>query len=455
MKNKKLLGILGITALLLAGNFAWREAKEVDAAGETKTYFIDFGVWDDDPNAWFQAYAWGNDSWHNVTDNDHDGIWEVTIPTTKTGMKFVRKGPDHAANAWQSWNESNDINLSNAGSNNKLTFTGWNSNNFNLSTYSATVSLKGSLTNWESGTSMAKNGNEFSLELFLGAGEYKFKLFKDGSKWLSNDGSIVDTTTTSSQDGWDMSTWSSQDCTLEATGGKYLFVYNLETCKLEISHTSYSDMLSELVEDYVGDKTYTKKTVINLDQNSDELTFEFSSLFHANKVPTLDRTTYYNGDSLWMDTNSGYGTAEDGRMNHFTVDDNGKAKVDYFVNKDHANWSYTDVNGMEGFYVTPYDFIEEGYFDGWTYNSTSNVYSLNVTNSDPIVSDFINVVAPLLLSNVIESNYIVVTSLVAKETEAGLILQIIASNDTGKLVGGTDVLAEATITKDCTKTWTF
>ena len=32
MKNKKLLGILGITALLLAGNFAWREAKEVDAA---------------------------------------------------------------------------------------------------------------------------------------------------------------------------------------------------------------------------------------------------------------------------------------------------------------------------------------------------------------------------------------------------------------------------------------
>ena len=30
--NKKLLGVLGIAALLLAGNFAWQEVKEVDAA---------------------------------------------------------------------------------------------------------------------------------------------------------------------------------------------------------------------------------------------------------------------------------------------------------------------------------------------------------------------------------------------------------------------------------------
>ena len=32
MKNKKLLGVLGVAALLLAGNFAMQEAKEVNAA---------------------------------------------------------------------------------------------------------------------------------------------------------------------------------------------------------------------------------------------------------------------------------------------------------------------------------------------------------------------------------------------------------------------------------------
>ena len=37
MKNKKLLGILGITALLLAGNFAFKEVKEVDAADSVTT----------------------------------------------------------------------------------------------------------------------------------------------------------------------------------------------------------------------------------------------------------------------------------------------------------------------------------------------------------------------------------------------------------------------------------
>ena len=35
MKNKKLLGLLGVAALLLAGNFAMKEVNEVDAANET------------------------------------------------------------------------------------------------------------------------------------------------------------------------------------------------------------------------------------------------------------------------------------------------------------------------------------------------------------------------------------------------------------------------------------
>ena len=35
MKNKKLLGVLGVAALLLAGNFAWQEKEVVEAATPT------------------------------------------------------------------------------------------------------------------------------------------------------------------------------------------------------------------------------------------------------------------------------------------------------------------------------------------------------------------------------------------------------------------------------------
>lgn len=235
---------------------------------------------------------------------------------------------------------------------------------------------------------------------------------------------------------------------------------------------SDNQLVQQLVNGYVKDGSYTKKTTINLDENSKVLQFEFNSLFHANKVPALERTTYYNNDELLMTDKdetftSGYGTvtqknlsavrkvnssAQIGDMTHFTY--NGTTQVyDYIVKKTHANWDDTAVDGMEGFYVTPKDFSADGYFtEGWTYNSTANEYTLKVLNSDEIVSDFINVVAPLLLDSVLTTNYIQVTSLVVKEnaTNGQLILQILAEEDEGKL-GGSPILAEAIITKECEK----
>ena len=232
----------------------------------------------------------------------------------------------------------------------------------------------------------------------------------------------------------------------------------------------------KLVENYVSDGTYTKETVINLDQNSEELLVDFATLFHANKVPTLERITYYNGNELLMTDKeetftSGYGTvtldnisavkkvnknAEIGDLTHFTF--NGETQIyDYIVkkNQQHTNWSDPNTEGMEGFYVTPRDFADEEYFQGWQYDAEDNYYFLEVENSDEIVNDFINVVAPLLLDTVLTSNYISVTSLTIRETVEGLLLQIIASGDSGKLVDKTTVLAEAMITGECTKDFSY
>ena len=243
--------------------------------------------------------------------------------------------------------------------------------------------------------------------------------------------------------------------------------------------------VKQLVDKYVGDGIYTKKTSINLERNpaspdalNELAVLGFDNLFHASES-TLKRTTYYNDKDLLMANydgsikgvdgctngiNSGYGTvtignltavkeinknAELGDMTHFKY--NGETQVyDYIVKKgQHANWIDDSVDGMEGFYLTPRDFTASDYFNGWNYNADNDCYFLEVTNTDPIVADFVNVVAPLLLDDILESSYISVTSLIVKETNEGLVLQIIANGDTGKLVDGTNVLAEAIITDNC------
>ena len=238
--------------------------------------------------------------------------------------------------------------------------------------------------------------------------------------------------------------------------------------------------LKELLTKYVGDGVYTKKTSINIDSSSQALledlaTLGFDNLFHA-KASDLKRTTYYDGDALLMANydgslknvgecttgiNSGYGTvnnrnleevkkvnknAELGDMTHFKY--NGQTQVyDYIVKKgQHTNWVEKSVDGMEGFYVTPKDFVVDNYFENWVKNS-DNSYSLKNVDKDT-QSDFINVVAPLLLEEM-SLNYFTISELKVKENDGKLYLQIIADDDVGKLINGTNILAEATITDNC------
>ena len=76
--------------------------------------------------AWFQAWTWGgtsSDAWVTFTDSNYDGIYEATIPSDRTGMKILRKGPSHAANSWTSWAETGDISIT--ASKNCFSNSGW------------------------------------------------------------------------------------------------------------------------------------------------------------------------------------------------------------------------------------------------------------------------------------------------------------------------------------------
>ena len=114
MKNKKLLGVLGVAALLLAGNFAIQEAKEVDAASiaaGTQLYLTPNANWKVD-NARFAAYFFGNgEAWVSMTDSNSDGIYEVTSPNKSyTNVIFCRMNPNAAANNWNNkWNQTADL----------------------------------------------------------------------------------------------------------------------------------------------------------------------------------------------------------------------------------------------------------------------------------------------------------------------------------------------------------
>ena len=77
-------------------------------------------------DAWFQAWTWGGssgDAWVTFTDSNYDGILEATIPSDRTGMKILRKGPSHAANSWTSWAETGDISINST--KNCLSNSGW------------------------------------------------------------------------------------------------------------------------------------------------------------------------------------------------------------------------------------------------------------------------------------------------------------------------------------------
>ena len=125
-----------------------------------------------------------------------------------------------------------------------------------------------------------------------------------------------------------------------------------------------AEQVNSLVNSYYNNGIYTKKSNINI---SEETKFDLSSVFHGSVK--LDRTTYYYGNELLMvdfdgsydGYNSGYGTDENGNLTHFKVDKNGDkiGTPSFAADKSHTNWNDKSKDGMEGFYVTLNDMLEE------------------------------------------------------------------------------------------------
>ena len=125
MKNKKLLGVLGVAALLLAGNFAMQEKEVVDAAGQPeKLYLTPNSYWlqkghNTDPR--FAAYFFGNgERWVSMTDDDGDKMFEVAVPTDKVfpSVIFCRMNGTTTANGWNNkYNQTADLTIPTNGNN--------------------------------------------------------------------------------------------------------------------------------------------------------------------------------------------------------------------------------------------------------------------------------------------------------------------------------------------------
>ena len=94
------------------------------------TIYLKPGVWETG-GARYQAWIWGaGDQWVTFT-KVSDGLYSTKVPEGTTSMKVLRKGPDHANNAWQSWNDTGGVTLEGK---NCIEITDWNQS-YKMSTY--------------------------------------------------------------------------------------------------------------------------------------------------------------------------------------------------------------------------------------------------------------------------------------------------------------------------------
>ena len=123
-----------------------------------------------------------------------------------------------------------------------FTFTGWNASFDSVKSdltvvaqyTSAITYLKGTFNNWDESAVMQESENSeiLTTTLNLEAGTYTFKIHSL-EIWYGNNGTIEDTTTATSSIGWEFKTGRG-NCTLNASGGTYIFNFNKTTHYLEI-----------------------------------------------------------------------------------------------------------------------------------------------------------------------------------------------------------------------------
>lgn len=105
-----------------------------DPAPTTRIIYFKVGDWSAD-SAYFEAWTWGgttSDSWVKFEPTSESGIYSAEIPSDRTGMKVLRKDPNHASETWDSWNDSGNQDI--PSDKNMLIFNGWNNQTFSWGT---------------------------------------------------------------------------------------------------------------------------------------------------------------------------------------------------------------------------------------------------------------------------------------------------------------------------------
>lgn len=114
--------------------------------------------------------------------------------------------------------------------------------------------LVGDMNDWNENVHIMTGDTVVSVTMTLNAGNYRFKI-RHGEESYGNDGVIVDSTASTSENGWLMRT-SAGNCTLSASGGKYKFAFDTETDMLVITRQT-----NETEDAPISNGTITLKTV--------------------------------------------------------------------------------------------------------------------------------------------------------------------------------------------------
>ena len=224
--------------------------------------------------------------------------------------------------------------------------------------------------------------------------------------------------------------------------------------------------LRDLFQSYYGDGMYKKHTVINANEESLQ---ELVQHFHAG-VTTLERTTYYSKDALWMSrdveqegvTYSYYGTSydADGNANGVT---NATATTPLIAPKD-AGVALTGENqqSMEEYYLTLDDFIKGSHVSAHTNGEALNLtagWSVEngvYTSTDADVLDGMRLfAAPLWIGKTeTNANYLSYTKATIEEVNSQLVMKLYVSGANDGAIKGSDgdettdeVFAQAVVSK--------
>lgn len=220
---------------------------------------------------------------------------------------------------------------------------------------------------------------------------------------------------------------------------------------VKANEVSANDNVKALLTEYYNKGVYKKATEIYL---SPEAVDELKIYFHAGSTE-LERTTYYDGNQLWMSRKNGtyayYGTDAEGNLTSATtqealsVPEKASLAVTKGENTDSQTWDTEDV-GMEGYYVTLKD-ISEDLFDDveWTYEN--GVYT---TTADKSLDYFRLFTAPCFLSVSEENmNYITFNKVTVEELYGTLELKLyVEGTESGKLTSSGGIFSSATVVKD-------